>query len=75
MDPALHCLHEVGWMHCDLTPGSVTVIGAAARISDVQFAKHRSADQLDELTRPKNASSPVARNSHTVGVCLASLVN
>ena len=63
----LHRLHEAGWVHRDFSPGNVIVVEGKARISDLEFAERRVADDLEELTRPGNASSAAKKNVCTVG--------
>ncbi|KAF9783769.1 hypothetical protein BJ322DRAFT_1066990 [Thelephora terrestris] len=48
---AAQCLHEAGWVHRDLSPGNVIVVGDVAKISDLEFAKKRAARDLETLTR------------------------
>jgi len=64
---ALHCLHEAGWVHKDFSPGNIIVVGTNAKISDLEFAKRRAVDQLEQLTRPVGPSSPAVREVRTVG--------
>jgi len=66
MIPALHCLRQAGWVHRDFSPGNIIVVGTEARISDLEFAKQRATNQLEELTRPGNPSLHVARDIRTV---------
>ena len=70
MDPGLHHLHRAGWVHRDFNPGNVIVVGTKAMISDLEFAKRRLAEQLEELTRPKNTSLPGVKELRTVGLSL-----
>jgi len=67
MIPALHYLHEAGWVHRNFSPGNIIVVGMEAKISDLGFAKRRAAHELEELTRPGDPSSPVAGEVRTVG--------
>ena len=50
-NPGLHYLHEVGWVHRDFSPGNIIVVGGKAKISDLEFAKQRKAEELERLTR------------------------
>jgi len=67
MIPALHYLHEAGWVHRDFNPGNIIVVGMKAKISDLEFAKRRATHELKELTKPGDSSSPVAGEVRTVG--------
>ena len=71
MNPGLYRLHRAGWVHRDPSPGNIIVFGENAKISDLEFAKRRVAADLDKLTKPKGASSVVARDIRTVGLFLA----
>jgi len=75
INPALHYLHKAGWVHRDLGPGNVIVVGTEAKISDLEFAERWAGNQLEELTRPKGASLPVAKCTPVVGLSLADLTN
>ena len=63
----MHCLHEAGWVHRDFSPGNVIVIGTNAKISDLEFAKEREVDRLEELTRPVDQSLLAVKEIRTVG--------
>jgi len=67
MIPALHYLHEAGWVHRDYSPGNIIVIGVEAKISDLEFAKRRATNQLEALTRPGDPSLHLARDVRAVG--------
>ena len=73
MDPALHYLHKVGWVHRDFTPGNIIIAGTTAKISDFEFAKRREVHQLEELTKSMGVSSCVVVDSHVVGLSLVTL--
>ena len=75
MTPGLHHLHEAGWVHRDPSPGNIIVVGDEAKISDLEFAKQRVAEQLKELTRPGDGSFATARNMRTVGLCFSNSQN
>ncbi|KAF9645072.1 hypothetical protein BDM02DRAFT_3263161 [Thelephora ganbajun] len=44
-------LHRRGFIHKDLSPENVTVINGVAKISDLEFAKLRHAEDLEMLTK------------------------
>jgi len=73
LNPGLHCLHQAGWVHRDFNPGNVIVVGGEAKISDLKFAKRRSANELKRLTRLGGVFSPGTTDNQTVGLSLASL--
>ncbi|KAF9783771.1 hypothetical protein BJ322DRAFT_1066999 [Thelephora terrestris] len=62
---AAHCLHEAGWVHRDLSPGNVLVVGDVAKISDLEFAKKRAARDLETLTRSKGPPKLNASDTRT----------
>lgn len=56
---ALQCLHKAGWVHGDLSPGNIIVVGKEhnekkAKISDLEFARIRPFEELDQLTQPNH---------------------
>ena len=67
-NPGLHCLHEAGWTHRDLSPGNIIVVGGKAKISDLEFAKRRAVEDLERLTRPTDSSTTAVRDPRTVNL-------
>jgi len=65
---ALHRLHQAGWVHRDFSPGNVITVEGKAKISDLEFAKRRVADDLEKLTRPGDVSSAAKKDLRTVGL-------
>ena len=54
-------------MHGDFTPGNIIVVGETAKLSDLELAKQRAVNQLEELTR---TSSGIVADSPMVGSLL-----
>jgi len=70
LDPALLFLHKAGWVHRDLSPGNIIVVDGKAKISDLEFAKRRVAQDLERLTRQTDQPLSVAQDTRTVGLRL-----
>ena len=68
---ALVRLHDAGWVHGDLSPGNIIVVGGGvAKISDLEFAKRRAVQDLERLTRPKDSSPSAVQDTQMVNLCL-----
>jgi len=60
-------MHKAGFVHRDLSPGNIIVIGGKAKISDLEFAKAREIGHLQKLTKkPKDSPVPVMPDTRTV---------
>ena len=60
-------LHKAGFVHRDLSPGNIIVVGGKAKISDLEFAKARNIADLDKLTEQPDGPFPLtAAETRTV---------
>lgn len=56
---ALYCLHTSKFVHGDVSPGNIFSYEGGAKLSDLEFARERDVDKLDELTlETRNSPSP-----------------
>ncbi|KAF9646538.1 hypothetical protein BDM02DRAFT_3270901 [Thelephora ganbajun] len=62
---ALLHLHKAGWVHRDLSPGNIIVVDGKVKISDLEFAKRRVAQDLERLTRRTDQPLPVVKDTRT----------
>ena len=72
-NPGLHCLHEAGWVHRDLSPGNIIVVEGKAKISDLEFAKRRAVEDLEQLTKSTDSSKTAVRDTHIVNLSFDTL--
>ena len=66
MHVGLLILHQAGFVHRDMSPGNIIVVGGKAKISDLEFAKARKISDLQELTNQREGSGRFPHDTRTV---------
>ncbi|KAF9643095.1 hypothetical protein BDM02DRAFT_3132663 [Thelephora ganbajun] len=71
---SLLLLHEVGFVHRDLSPGNIIVVDRKAKISDLEFGKARKVADLQSLAQQPEGSSVFDTRTGTLNFATVEVV-